>query len=180
MHDLFLIEQAKQGDRGALEQLVKKYYQQIYKYIYFKVSHKETAQDLTQEVFLKLTKSIHRYVAAAKFSTFLYQIAHNVIVDFYRGEKAVQEKQVVLEDGAEVGRCDGKTSQVEAKVDLMTALSQLPEDYRECIILYYIGQLKHREIALIMDVPVSTVKTWIRRGLDQCKHILKSMDGFEV
>lgn len=180
MHDLFLIEQAKHGDQKALEQLVRKYYQPIYKYIYFKVSHKETAQYLTQEVFLKLTKNIHQYVAVAKFSTFLYQIAHNVIVDFYRSEKTVKEKQILLKDGVEIEKYEGRTGLIEAKIDLMAALNQLPEDYRDCILLFYIGQLKHREIALIMDVPVSTVKTWIRRGLSQCKQILKSMDGFEV
>ena len=212
------------GNRGAMECLVEKYYQPIYKYIYFKVSHKETAQDLTQEVFYKLTKNIHRFVSAAKFSTFLYQIAHNVVVDYYRSEKAMLDKQVALVDesanGMPASVLSGKDSYrdgsmnginthrtmnvsrnaglsarqlpdsgsfrnreaelVETRLDLQSALNQLPENYRECITLFYIGQLKHREIAQILDVPVSTVKTWIRRGLDECKRIMKSMDGFEV
>ena len=82
MQDLLLVEQAKRGNREALQRIVEKYYQKIYTYICYRVGSKEAAEDLTQETFLHLTKSIQRFVPMAKFSTWLYQIAHNVIVDY--------------------------------------------------------------------------------------------------
>lgn len=62
MKELLLISRAVQGDRNALEQLVRLYYEKIYNYIFFRVSDRTLAEDLTQDVFVKLTKNIHSYV----------------------------------------------------------------------------------------------------------------------
>lgn len=166
MQEILLVQKARNGDREALGRLVKKYYSSIYNYIYRRTSNKEIAEDLTQEVFLKLTKSIGRYIPVAKFSTFLYRIAHNTVIDFYRTERArVEEMPEQWEES--------KSRQVENKVLIEAILKKLPEEQRECVILYYYQQLKYREIAMILQIPVATAKTRVRRGLENCKKMIE-------
>lgn len=169
MQDLLLVEKAKRGNREALQKIVEKYYQRIYTYICFRVGNKE-AEDLTQETFLQLTKSIQRFVPMAKFSTWLYQIAHNVVIDYLRAARPVTYE---LPEQVE----EAKTEQIEQKVDVTAVLERLSPEQKECIVLYYFQNLKHREIAVVLDIPVSTVKTRIRRGLEQCKKMMTEGDN---
>lgn len=173
MHDLLTVEQAKHGNRDALQNIVEKYYPKIYNYIFYRVGKKEIAEDLTQETFLNMTKSIHRFIPAAKFSTWLYKLAHNVTVDYFR---SVRETTYEIPEFYE----EAKTMQVEQKLDIMNFLKQLPQEQMECIILYYYQNLRHRDIAVILDVPVSTVKTRIRRGLSKCRKIMEKEGYNEI
>ena len=87
MKEVLLISQAVRGNRKALEKLVRLYYEKIYNYIGYRVQDFSAAEDLTQDVFVKLTRHIHSYVPTASFSAFLYRIAHNTVVDYYRTTK---------------------------------------------------------------------------------------------
>lgn len=165
MQDLLLVEQAKRGNRDALQKIVIKYYQKIYMYIYYRVGNRETAEDLTQETFLHLTKSIQSFVPMAKFSTWLYQIAHNIVVDYLR---SVPDLAYEIPEQIE----EAKTGQVEQQIDILAMLQRLSQEQRECIVLYYFQDLRQRDIADILGVPLSTVKTRIRRGLAHCKKIM--------
>lgn len=166
MKDIILAQRARNGDKEALDQLVRKYYPQIYKYIYRRTGHKELAEDLTQETFLKLTRAIGRYVPVAKFATFLYRIAQNTIIDHYRCAKT--ESEEIAEQWEE-----GEFGQVEDRILIESILKRIPIEQRECLILYYYQQLKYKEIAKILQIPVSTVKTRVRRGLEYCKKIME-------
>lgn len=166
MQEILLAQKARAGNRQALERLVRKYYQEIYNYIYRRTSNQEVAEDLTQETFFKLTKAIGRYVPTAKFSTFLYSIAHNTVIDYYRTAKTgVEEMPEQWEES--------KSAQVEDKILVEGILKKLSEEQRECLILYYYQQLKYKEIARILQIPVSTVKTRVRRGLENCRKIME-------
>lgn len=180
MHDFLLAEQARRGNREALQKLVEKYYCSIYNYIFFRVSDREAAKDLTQETFYRLAKSIHRYLPTAKFSTFLYQIAHNLVVDHYRREKsgfgqATERGDAAWAEQDAAGRDPGRDAarQVEQKIDVAAVLRRIPEEQRECLILYYYQELKYTEIADILEIPVSTAKTRVRRGLASCRRIME-------
>lgn len=87
MKEVLLTSQAARGNRKALEKLVRLYYEKIYNYIGYRVQDFSAAEDLTQDVFVKLTRHIHSYVPTASFSAFLYRIAHNTVVDYYRTTK---------------------------------------------------------------------------------------------
>lgn len=173
MRDLFNVEQAMRGNRDALQKIVEKYYPKIYNYIYYRVGKKETAEDLTQETFLHMTKCFHRFIPTAKFSTWLYKIAHNVLVDYFRSAKKMTDEIPELYE-------ESKTAQVEQRIDIMNVLKQLSPEQMECIILYYYQNLKHRDIAMVLDIPVSTVKTRIRRGLAKCKKIMEEEGYHEI
>lgn len=170
MKDIILAQKARNGNKEAFDQLVRRYYPQIYNYIYRRTDNKEFAEDLTQETFLKLTRAIGRYVPVAKFSTFLYRIAQNTLIDYYRSAKT--ELEEVPEQWEE-----SKSGQVEDKIFMESILKRIPEEQRECLILYYYQQLKYKEIAMILQVPVSTVKTRVRRGLETCRKIMEQEDS---
>ena len=166
MKEILLITRAVRGDRAALEDLVRLYYGKIYNYIFFRVCDQSLAEDLTQDVFVKLTKHIHSYVPTASFSSYLYRIAHNTMVDHFRSAKPTEE---IPENRA----ARDTLSQVDAKLDVARMLAALPAEQRECIILYYMQELTYREIAQILDIPIPTAKSRVRRGLAACKNMME-------
>lgn len=166
MKEILLISRAARGDREALGQLVLLYYGKIYNYIFYRVCDQSLAEDLTQDVFVKLTKNIHSYVPTASFSSYLYRIAHNTVVDHLRTAKQIEE---ILETQA----APDVLTAVEAKLDVQNMLAALPEHQRECIILYYLQELNYREIAQILDIPIPTAKSRVQRGLAACKKMME-------
>lgn len=166
MKEILLISQAIRGNREALEQLVRLYYEKIYNYILYRVADCSLAEDMTQDVFIKLTKSIHTYVPTASFSAFLYRIAHNTVVDHYRTLKHTEEMLDTIPAADTL-------SQVEAKLDVQILLGKLTEEQRECIILYYLQELSYREISQILGIPIPTAKSRVQRGLAACKKMME-------
>ena len=143
-----------------MEKLVRIYYGKIYQYISFHVESQETAEDLTQETFLKMVKNLPSFVPLASFSAWLHRIAHNTMVDYLR---MARETEQLNEDELEAG--EGAFARTEADAALQTLLDGLPEIQRECILLRYMNDLKYQEIADVLKLPVSTVKSHVRRGL---------------
>ncbi len=162
MKTLLLISQAVHGNRAALEELVRLYYEKIYDYLYFRVQNRETAEDLTQDVFVKVTKSLHLYRPTASFSAYLYRIAHNTLVDYYRRSQQTQETAPRAEQ-------TDPMAQVDAKLDAQTILALLPEEQRTCVELYYLQGLSYREIAQVLQIPIPTAKSRVQRGLAACR-----------
>lgn len=166
MREILLISRAARGDREALGQLVRLYYEKIYNYIFYRACDQSLAEDLTQDVFVKLTKSIHSYVPTASFSSYLYRIAHNTLVDHFRTAKQSEEIPESL-------AAPDVLSAVDVKLDVQKMLAALPEQQRECIILYYMQELNYREIAHILDIPIPTAKSRVQRGLAACKKMME-------
>ncbi len=166
MKEVLLISRAVRGNREALEELVRLYYEKIYNYIFYRVMNESQAEDLTQDVFMKLTKNIHTYVPTASFSSFLYRIAHNTVVDYYRTVKHTEELQEMIS-------VEDSISQVETKMDVQMVLNKLSAEQKECIILYYLQELSYKEISTILDIPIPTAKSRVKRGLEVCKRIME-------
>lgn len=166
MKEFLLISRSARGDREALGELVRLYYGKIYNYIFYQVTDKTVAEDLTQEVFVKLTKSIHSYLPTASFSAFLYRIARNTVIDHLRTSKQADELP-------ETVTAPDSLKQVEDRLDIQMILSRLPEEQRECILLYYIQELTYREISQILGIPIPTAKSRVQRGLAACKTMME-------
>lgn len=162
MIQMLLIASAVRGDRQALEQLVRQYYDPVYRYIFYRVKHRETAEDLTQDVFVKLTQSIARYRPTASFSAYLYRIAHNTLVDYYRAAPPPEER-----DGERPAR--DPIEQAEDKLLVQSLLAALPPEQRECVVLYYFQGLTCPEIAQVLSIPAPTVKSRVRRGVERLR-----------
>lgn len=169
MRDRELVQQAKYGDKEALSQIVKQYYNDIYLFIYRRLGDSYSAEDITQEVFLKFTQSLQMYREKDKLKSYLLSIAVNCSNDFYRKAK----REVLTEDV----ECNSGITDVDSDMRecVKTALMQLPDEQRSVVILRYYHDLKIKEISKIVNCSQSTVKSRLYRGEIKLKEILKGV-----
>jgi RNA polymerase sigma-70 factor, ECF subfamily len=150
-----LIKKAVAGDKEAFGEIYLRYLDPIYRYIFFRVGTVEDAEDLTEAVFLKVWEALPGYRSIGlPLSSWIYRIAHNIVVDFHR--KKVNNS-ISLDDRDEWPDLNhsiqGTLTQVIANEDVMRlaqAISTLPEDQQQVILLRFLEGLTHKEIGRII------------------------------
>lgn len=157
--DFFLIQKIKNGDDGAVENFVRKYYPKIFQYCLLHIRDRGDAEDLTQETFLKFFQSFERYQHRGKCSAFLYAIASNACRDYYR-----KAKEQYVEEIPERAEEDREMGTAEIRMDMENAVARLPEELKETAILFFFQGMKQREIAKLMDIKLSLVKYRVTRA----------------
>ena len=157
--DFFLIQKMKNGDDGAVENFVRKYYPKIFQYCLLHIRDRGDAEDLTQETFLKFFQSFERYQHRGKCSAFLYAIASNNCKDYYR-----KAKEQYMEEIPERAEEDREMGTAEIRMDVENAVARLPEELKETAILFFFQGMKQREIAKLMDIKLSLVKYRVTRA----------------
>ncbi len=164
-----IVEKAKSNSE-AFGEIYDLYVDKIYNYIYYRVKKKEEAEDLTQTVFLKALEAIKRYESrTVPFSSWLFRIAHNIVVDHYRKSKTIERVEETLpsaEISQEVERLDEKES-------LLKAINNLKDEHREVIILKFIEGFSNKEIAQIIGKTENAVKLLQFRALKKLREKLK-------
>lgn len=174
MTDQDIVKRIQQGEKELFEALAQRYYQEIYRFCYYRVGEVDGAYDCTQETFLHLIRFLDAYVDRKHFRAWLYGIARNVCNDYFRSRKFITVDESYLD-----GTCitEGEFHQVEVKDGVIKALNQLPEIQRDVIILRFYGELKIREIAKITGVGIPTVKSRLKQGMDKLRRILELEGG---
>lgn len=171
-----LIEEIKNGSQAAMEVLVKKHYKNIFAYVYRKLGDYHLAYDLTQEVFIKMMKSIGTYKAKGKFEHWLLTIAVNHCRDYFRSStyKHKNKEQEIFhhikDDRKNVWDLLSKKIDSEK---VKEALKTLPDYQKETIILRFYHDLKIKEIAHITESKEATVKSRLRQGIHKLKELLQ-------
>lgn len=154
----------------------------IYRYIYFRVSSQELAQDLASEVFLKCWQkmSLNGEENISNPRAFFYQVARNLIADFYRQRDKTPLSLSEIADNSLNDKIavkkDGPVEQVSAALEtdlIKKALNKLNNDYQEIIIWRYLDELEIKEIAEIMDKKEGAVRTLLSRALAELREILE-------
>ncbi|APH16206.1 RNA polymerase sigma factor, sigma-70 family protein [Clostridium sporogenes] len=168
MEDSKLILEIKNGKIHLFDELIKKYYGKVYYYCYRHLNNKQAAQDLTQEVFMKVIKTIGGYKHYGKFENYLYVVAGNACKDFYKKESRYVLKEI------EQGSSEEEISKLENKVMVEQMLSKLSDKQREIIILRFYEDLKIKDIAKIMNSGVSITKYRLKKAM---KLISENMKG---
>ncbi len=173
--DFFLILRMKQGDETAVNDFVKQYYGQVYKYCYYKLSDKYQAEDVTQETFINLFKHFNSYCHKGKAKNYLYVIAGNLCKNEYKKRKDLSACDI------EESMADTKEGQKEIVIKLYIEqeMSALPEEFREIILLYYFQNLKIREISEILGISISLVKYRLSESKKMLKKNLDKEDFYE-
>ena len=155
-----LVRGIKGGDQGALELLVRRWYPRIYGYVFKLTGHEQDACDLTQDVFIAMMQSIGGYVPWKPFGSWLFAIAHNKCMDYFR----LRRKVIQAEDAA--FDCPDSAASLEDIAELSAsvkaALEKLPAAQREAVILHYFHQLTAKEIAQMTNTPLPTIKSRLR------------------
>ena len=164
--------------RKIFNGLYDKYINKIYRFVFFRVNSKETAEDLTSEVFSRVWKTIQKGTKLENPGAFLYRIARNIVTDYYRQKP---EPQISLADYKEVvDPAPNLDDTVSLKSDIdtiKTALTGLGEDYQEVIALRYVEDYSISEIAKILDRPEGTVRVMLHRGLEELRNKLNNLSA---
>ncbi|MEK7139247.1 MAG: RNA polymerase sigma factor [Patescibacteria group bacterium] len=153
------------------------YIERVYRFIYFKVSSQEEAEDLAAETFLKVWQHLLDGKKIEHVNAFVYQIARNVVIDWYR--KRASHKMVDIEDEQLMAVPDEAPSvedTIALKFDaeqLAKYLRQLKEEYRDIIILKYLDELSVEEIATVLDTSRGNVRVLTHRALATLRQIIE-------
>lgn len=180
MHELSdkeLVILAVKGDVKAFEQLVFLYEKPIFVYVKRFLSQKENAEDVTQETFIKIFRSLKTFDPEYKFRTWLYTVATNTVYDWLR--KAKKNKELFIIDDPDINfeTIDEKASynKLEDKEIIDNSLKKLKPVYQTVIILFFRDELTYEEIAQVLKVPINTVKTYLYRAKKALSEELKNI-----
>ena len=176
-----LIERCLTGDNAAWEELMKVFTRRVYGVCYRFTGTDGAAQDLTQEVFLRVFKTLKSFRSGeGSFSVWLNRLTRNLLIDNYRRTKleratdSIEDQLFTLEQtAAGSGRTDSLLAGREASELLQAALQKLSPDLRETVILRDLEELEYREIAQVLNVPEGTVKSRLNRGRAELARILR-------
>ncbi len=167
--ELELIARWKTGDRTAFGALYDGYVKKIYDFIYYKTHHRETAQDLTSDAFMKALAAVERFdVVQGTFQSWLYRIARNTVIDYYRTKKEVQDVDDVwdLSDDTDIVRDTETRLKLE---EVEKYLQKLKSEQRDIIIMRVWQDLSFNEIAEVMGKQEGAVKMGYSRAIRQLR-----------
>jgi len=168
--DLELINQFKTGDLGGFEMLVKKYQNKAINIAYSLSRNSANAQDIAQEVFLKIYNNIDDFRFQSKFSSWFYRIVVNTSYDFMRRNK---HKHISIDDDSCPELADCKISEDSlAKELVQELLGKIPFEYRSAVVLKDVEGLSYREISEALKISMGTVESRIFRAREIMKSIL--------
>jgi RNA polymerase sigma-70 factor (ECF subfamily) len=167
VNDLFYIQQAKAGNMQAFAVIVNKYKQLVLTLVCKIITNRDDAEDITQEIFIKVFKSLEQFKEKSTFSTWLYKIAYNTALSEIRKQKIDfisynANYQSVSED-EEIGEKIEDFEKEEKLFFLEEALKQLPPDERLLITLFYLNEQTIEEISTITNLSFSNVKVKLHR-----------------
>jgi RNA polymerase sigma-70 factor (ECF subfamily) len=178
-----LVRRCRAGDSAAWEEIVQSFSRRIYNLAYRFTSRADTAEDLTQEVFIRVYRSLEQYDARqGDLQNWLMRLARNLIIDDYRRrQRAPQNAQADdLEDHtyhlkANSGSVQTEMERRELGVQVQAGIDKLSPDLRTCVILRDIEELSYQEIVDLLKIPEGTVKSRINRGRIELAKILRRM-----
>ncbi|MDR1898669.1 MAG: sigma-70 family RNA polymerase sigma factor [Treponema sp.] len=161
--DQLIVGQVVSGNKELFGLLVKRYEQAVYAMGLSFFRNRDDAADFTQEVFLKVYRSLPRFEGRSRFSTWLYRIAYNTAVN---GVTRRREYRSLAEDesAAEGEEPEKELLRGAAREAVLTAVSELPERYRICVDLFFFYDRSYQEIEAITGFPVNTIKSHVFRA----------------
>ena len=182
-----LIARCLEGDQAAWDQIVKQYWRKVFNLAYKFVGRHDEAEDLTQDIFLKIFKALHTFDRRANFQTWLISISRNLCIDHYRSvrkERETMARDVDASDLSPPSRERGpylQLEQLDLKHLIKRALAELPASLRDAVVLRDLQEFSYQEIAERLGLPEGTVKSRINRGrlelARQLRRLQKSQSG---
>jgi len=181
--DKQLVKRSLKGDKDAFEMILRKYQQPLFNYVGRMVGEREMAMDFTQDIFIKAYSFLPTYREEFKFSTWLFRIASNYLIDHWRRKKI---RMISYDQPLEAGNeslpiqlpCDEPSvvrqfELAELRVRIEDALEKLPGKLRELFIFRHVNGLSYEEMAEIKGLPVGTVKNRVFQAKEMLRQLLK-------
>lgn len=181
--DAQLVQNCLRGEGSAWEELVRRHTRRVYNLCYRFTNNSTEAEDLSQEVFLRIYRTLQSYRPAdGAFPTWLTSVTRNLLVDHYRRTRhdrvtdSIDDSMPQLEEKHSPARAPDKLAQAaELSRQLQRALARLSPELREAVILRDLQSLEYSEIRTVLQVPEGTVKSRINRGRIELGKILEQM-----
>ena len=183
--DQILVRRTLRGDKKAFEMVVRKYQQPLLNYVGRMVGERELALDFTQDVFVRAYSSLRSFEPRYKFSTWLFKIASNLVIDHWRKKKlptfslsepvSKDEDSLTLDvpdNDPSVGR---KFELAELGQRIELALEKLPGPLRELFVWRHVNELSYEEMAEIKGLPLGTIKNRVFQAKEMVRRILQEM-----
>lgn len=142
------------------DRIYKKYRNDVYNYVYWRVLDREDALDLTQEIFMKVYKNLDSFENRSSIKTWIFSIARNTVTNFLTRRRKFRETEIneALSEAGSTGK------EIEMKKNLLIALDKIPDDHAEIIRLYYFDRFSYKEIARLLKLNIGTVKSRLNRA----------------
>jgi RNA polymerase sigma-70 factor (ECF subfamily) len=178
-----LIQRCLRGDQTAWELIVKQHWRKVFNVAYKFVGKHDEAEDLTQDIFLKIFKSLDTFDRRANFQTWLISVSRNLCIDHYRSvrkERETIDRQVDANELTPAAPDAGPIAALEQadRVALLRhALARLPESLRTAVVLRDLQELSYQEIADRLHLPEGTVKSRINRGRTELARQVRKLGG---
>ena len=181
--DAQLVQQCLRGEGPAWEELVRRHARRVYNLCYRFTGNSTDAQDLSQEVFLRIYRTLASYRPAyGAFPTWLTSVTRNLLVDHYRRTRhdrvtdSIDDAMPVLEEKHSQARTPDRLAEAsELSAQLQRGLARLSPELREAVILRDLQGLEYNEIQAVLEVPEGTVKSRINRGRIELARVLEEM-----
>lgn len=185
VQDEYLFEKAKDGDMEAFEMFIIKYEKLIYNYSYRMITNSSDAEDISQEVLIKVYKNIKRCQSFASFKSWLYRIINNTCIDeirkrknkttisldkTYDNDEGTMENQLASDDYTP----ERAYIQNETSMEVQQVINKLSPDYKSVLIMRDINGLSYDEISESLDINIGTVKSRISRARTSFKKIMEN------
>jgi RNA polymerase sigma-70 factor (ECF subfamily) len=165
LSDADLVSQCINGSNSAFEEIVRRYKKLVYSVVYKMISDKEEVNDISQEVFIRLYKSLERYNPEYKMSTWIVKITSNLCLDTLRKKK---QDTVTLDDAIGVSSNTDTPEQAfinNQKTELIRrAINELPEKYKILIVLFHNKGMSYEEMTKVLNEPMSIIKNRLYRA----------------
>jgi RNA polymerase sigma-70 factor (ECF subfamily) len=187
--DADVVALAQQGREDAFRELVRRYERPVFSLIFRMVRDSATAEDLSQDAFIKVLNNIDKYRPEFKFSSWLFKIANNIAIDFLRRRQLdtismdgsphaataaeAESSSFDIDSGGENALDEMAAKELGSAIE--RAIASLRPEYRSCILLRHVEGRSYEEIAATLDLPLGTVKTYIHRARHQLREALEHL-----
>jgi len=173
--DQELLEKIAQGDRSSLEEIHNTYYAAIRRFIYFRVSNNQIAEDLTSAIFLRFFEYVSRGNAIDHVRGFLFRSAKNELANFYRDRKAIVDIDEVFTD--EIALEMDVDKEIDLQLDAeqaLTVIQKLKDEWRDVMLMRFMEELDYEEIANIIGKSQGAIRVIIHRALKELRDSMES------
>jgi len=169
-----LVRRAGAGDESAFGQIYDLYFEKVYKFVYFRVNHRQAAEDLVSEIFIKVWGKISNIQDTASFNGWIFQIARNLVIDYYRSRKQNVDLTLlenVLEYEDNMVERTNLSFQQKA---FLEQLKHLTEEQQLVIKLKFLDELDNEDIAKILGKSEGAIRVIQHRAINELKNLLSS------
>jgi len=177
--DAALIRSVLAGNKEDFKILVERYQQKIFSYLYhFLYQDRDTAEDITQSVFLKAYQNLNKVDTNRPFQPWLYRIAHNEAANYIRFRSRKKEVGLYGDQWDQIAGVEEKKNQerMENRDLVHFALGKIKTEYREILLLYFYEEKSYEEISMILEININTVGTMLKRAKEQVEKRLRQME----